>query len=121
MKVTFVWKIPIDAPPDVLWRYVSDTNRINQYAGLPEFSFRYIPEPDGGSRQIGETRYMGWRLQWEEHPFEWIEGQYFDVVRSYHNGPIREIRTSLRLFPRSNGTLLEQTFVCEIFEGLYLF
>ena len=103
----------MDAPPDRLWRYIADTNRINQYAGLPEFTFRYIPEPDGGSRQIGETRYMGWKLQWEEHPFEWIEGQYFKVIRSYINGPIREFHTSVRLTPQGGGTLLEQTLECE--------
>jgi len=113
MKARFVWKIALTATPDRLWRYVSDTNRINQYAGLPEFTFRYVPEPDGGSRQIGETRYMGWRLQWEEHPFEWIEGQYFKVIRSYHNGPIREFHTSVRLTPQGEGTLLEQTLECE--------
>jgi class 3 adenylate cyclase len=113
MKSRFVWKILLEAPPDQLWRYVSDTNRINQYAGLPEFTFRYVPEPDGGSRQIGETRVMGWRLQWEEHPFEWIEDQYFKVIRSYQNGPIREFHTSLRLMPQGSGTLLEQTIEAE--------
>src|SRR4051812_16473859 len=113
MKARFVWKLSLEATPDQLWHYVADTNRINQYAGLPEFTFRYIPEPDGGSRQIGETRVMGWRLQWEEHPFEWIEGQYFKVIRSYQNGPIRGFHTSLRLTPKGSGTLLEQTIEAE--------
>ncbi len=113
MKPRFVWKLSLEATPDQLWHYVADTNRINQYAGLPEFTFRYIPEPDGGSRQIGETRVMGWRLQWEEHPFEWIEGRYFKVIRSYQNGPIREFHTSLRLTPHGTGTLLEQTIEAE--------
>ena len=96
MNLKFVWKIPINAPPDKLWRYIADTNRINQYAGLPEFTFRYIPEPDGGSSQVGETRYMGWRLRWDEHPFEWIEGRYYEIVRAYHNGPIRQFHTGTR-------------------------
>jgi hypothetical protein len=56
MNLRFVWKIPVAAAPQDLWRYISDTNRVNQYAGLPEFTFRYVPEADGGSRQIGETR-----------------------------------------------------------------
>lgn len=113
MTARFVWKLRLEATPDKLWQYVADTNRINQYAGLPEHTFRYIPEPDGGSRQIGETRVMGWRLQWEEFPFEWIEGQYFKVIRSYQNGPIREFQTSLRLTPQRDGTLLEQTIEAE--------
>ena len=113
MSIKFVWKIPIDAAPDTLWRYISDTNRVNQYAGLPEFTFRFVPEPDGGSRQVGETRYMGWRLLWDEHPFEWIEGRYFEIVREYHNGPIRKLQTSLILHPHDGGTLVEQTMTCE--------
>jgi adenylate cyclase len=109
----FVWKIPVDATPDKLWRYIADTNRINQYAGLPEFTFRYIPEADGGSRQVGETRYMGWHLRWDEHPFEWVEGRYYEVVREYHNGPIRKFHTSVTLNASSGGTLVEQTIICE--------
>lgn len=113
MKLQFVWKIPIDAPPEKLWRYIADTNRINQYAGLPEFTFKYMPEPDGGSRQVGETKYMGIRLRWDEHPFEWIEGRYYEIVRAYHNGPIRNFHTAVSLRPNNGGSLLEQTITCE--------
>ncbi len=113
MSLKFIWKIPIDAVPDKVWRYIADTNRVNQYAGLPEFTFHYVPEPDGGSRQIGETRYMGWRLEWDENPFEWIEGQYFEVVRSYHNGPIKTFHTAVKLHSASDGSIVEQTIVCE--------
>lgn len=113
MNLKFLWKIPIDAPPEKLWRYIADTNRINQYAGLPEFTFRYVPEADGGSRQVGETRYMGWRLQWDEHPFEWIEGRYYEIVREYHNGPIRKFHTAVTLRPDNGGSLVEQTITCE--------
>ncbi len=112
MILRFVWSIPIAAPPEKLWRYIADTNRINQYAGLPEFTFKYVPEVDGGSRQIGETRYMGWRLRWDEHPFEWIEGRYYEIVRTYHNGPIRKFHTAVSLRENNGGTVLEQTITC---------
>jgi len=112
MAVRFVWKIPIQAPPERLWRYIADTNRVNQYAGLPEFTFRYVPDADGGSRQVGETRYMGWRLEWDEHPFEWIEGQRFEVLRSYHNGPLQDFRTTVVLHRQNGGSVLEQTVLC---------
>jgi class 3 adenylate cyclase len=113
MNLKFVWKIPIEAPPDKLWRYIADTNRINQYAGVPEFTFKYIPESDGGSRQVGETNYMGVRLRWDEHPFEWVEGRYYEIVRTYHNGPIRQFHTVVSLQPNNGGTLVQQTITCE--------
>ena len=113
MNLTFDWKIPLQAPPDRLWRYIADTNRLNQYAGLPKSTFKYVPEADGGSHQIGETRYMGWTLRWDEHPFEWIEGRYYEVVRGYHTGPIRIFHTAVTLHPNDGGTLVQQTVTCE--------
>jgi adenylate cyclase len=113
MNLTFDWKIPLQAPPDRLWRYIADTNRLNQYAGLPQSVFKYVPEADGGSHQVGETRYMGWTLRWDEHPFEWIEGRYYEVVRGYHNGPIRTFHTAVTLHPNHGGTLVQQTVTCE--------
>jgi hypothetical protein len=113
MNLKFEWKFPVSATPNQLWRYIADTNRINQYAGLPEFTFEYLPSEDGGSHQIGETRYMGWRLRWDEHPFEWIEGRYYEVVRDYHNGPVRKFRTAVTLRATDGGTLVHQTITCE--------
>ena len=113
MNLTFDWKIPLETPPDRLWRYIADTNRLNQYAGLPEATFRYVPEDDGGSRQVGETRYMGWKLRWDEHPFEWIEGRYYEVVREYHSGPIRRFHTAVTLHPNDGGTLVQQKVTCQ--------
>jgi adenylate cyclase len=113
MNLTFDWKIPLEAPPDRLWRYIADTNRLNQYAGLPQTIFKYVPEADGGSHQVGETRYMGWTLRWDEHPFEWIEGRYYEVVRGYHTGPIRTFHTAVTLHPNDGGTLVQQTVTCE--------
>ena len=113
MKLTFDWKIPVEVPPDRLWRHIADTNRLNQFAGLPHLTFRYVSEEGGGSHQVGETRYMGWRLRWDEHPFEWIEGRYYAVVRAYHNGPIREFHTRVTLHPEGGGTLVQQTVTCE--------
>jgi class 3 adenylate cyclase len=113
MNLTFDWKIPLDAPPDRLWRYIADTNRLNQYAGLPQSTFKYVPEADGGSRQVGETRYLGVTLRWDEHPFEWIEGRYYEVVRQYHSGPIRRFHTAVTLHPEGGGTLVQQRVTCE--------
>ena len=91
-----------------MWRYIADTGSLNEAAGLPEWKLRYIPEDDGGSRQVGETRYMGWRLSWDEHPFEWLEGQRYEVLRVYHNGPLRWFRLAVRLSRVEGGSLLEQ-------------
>ena len=108
MELRFHWKFPLSVEPDRLWRYIADTGSLNEAAGLPEWKLQYIPEDDGGSRQVGETRYLGWRLKWDEHPFEWIEGERFDILRVYHNGPLRWFRLAVRLSPAEGGSLLEE-------------
>src|SRR5262249_39857535 len=56
---------------------------------------------------------MGWRLHWDEHPFEWIEGRYYEVVRTYHNGPIRKFHTAVFLRRNNGGSIVEQTIDCK--------
>ncbi len=113
MELRFQWKFTLGVEPERLWQYIADTGSLNEAAGLPEWKLQYIPEDDGGSRQVGETRYMGWRLKWDEHPFEWIEGRRFEVLRVYHNGPVRWFRLAVRLSPVDGGSLLEQDITVE--------
>lgn len=113
MELRFRWQFRLGVAPARLWRYIADTGSLNQAAGLPEWKLRYIPESDGGSHQVGETRYLGWRLRWEEHPFEWVEGREYQVLRVYDNGPIRTFHMAVRLQPIPSGTLLEEIITVE--------
>ena len=113
MELNFRWTLHLKSPPDRLWQYIADTGSLNQAAGLPEWKLSYVPEADGGSHQFGEARYKGWRLRWDEHPFEWIEGRQYSVLREYHNGPMRSFRMSVRLEPEDGGTYLEETITIE--------
>ncbi len=113
MNLKFLWKVHLKTEPGRLWRYLADTSRLNEAAGLPEWKLSYVPESDGGSHQVGELRYMGWRVRWDEHPFEWIEGRQYEVVRSYHNGPLRRFQMAVFLRPENGGTLLEESITVE--------
>lgn len=113
MNLHFVWKIHLDVGPEQLWRYISDTDRLNQAAGLPQWAFHYVPETDGGSRQMGEMTYRGWHIRWEEQPFQWVTGRHYEVVRIYHNGPLKRFHTAVTLHRQDEGTLLEQNVVAE--------
>jgi hypothetical protein len=70
MRHSFKWKIQLDVRPEQLWQYVADTNSLNKAAGLSEWKLACITDPVRGSRQVGETRHMGWRLRGDEHAFE---------------------------------------------------
>jgi hypothetical protein len=53
MLQKFTWKLHLEVEPDRLWRYIADTGRLNQAAGLPEWKLDYVPDEDGGSHQVG--------------------------------------------------------------------
>ena len=113
MELRFQWTFRLDVEPDRLWQYIADTGSLNEAAGLPEWKLQYIPENDGGSRQTAEMRYMGWRIRWDEHPFEWVEGRSYEVLRVYHNGPVRSFRLAVQLSPLDGGSLLVENMVVE--------
>ena len=113
MLQKFTWKLHLEVEPARLWRYIADTGRLNQAAGLPEWKLDYVPDEDGGSHQVGQLRYMGWRVSWDEHPFEWVEGRQYEVRRDYHNGPLRRFNMAVVLSPENGGTLLEEVLTVE--------
>jgi serine/threonine protein kinase/class 3 adenylate cyclase len=100
--ITFDWAWELDATPRQIWPHVSNTERVNRALGLaaPDFSTRIAP--DGNVE-----RYAGFRrivpFQWREHPFEWIEGQRFGVLREFQQGVFHWFLSRVELQPRSGG------------------
>src|SRR5207253_270908 len=43
---------------------------------------------------------------WEEHPFEWVEGRRFGVLREFSRGPFRWFLSVVELEPHGTGTRL---------------
>ncbi len=73
--------------PGELWPFVSDTHRLNHALGLPAVQYRSEFDPEVGLRQFGSFRLSGLHVAWEEHPFEWIEGQRMGILREFTSGP----------------------------------
>ena len=85
-----------------LWPYVSDTDRMNQVIGLPPVQVER--EDDAGSRRTFlSNRVLGMRLRWQEHPFEWIEGHRWSVLRVFEAGLMRWYRVQMDLEPLAAG------------------
>lgn len=81
----FEWRL--ESTPELLWRYVSNTDRFNQAAGIPPVSYEMVRDEAGRSRKFGQFRMAGMIIKWEEHPFEWVEGRRFSVLREFPSGP----------------------------------
>lgn len=100
--------------PAELWPLVSNTERLNRAAGLQSVKYRLEKKPEGGLRRFGSIRIAGMKIEWEEHPFEWIEGTRMGVLREFQSGPFAWFASIVELFPRpEGGTRLQHTIRIE--------
>ncbi len=53
-------------------------------------------------RKFGSFRLAGMEIEWEEHPFEWIEGR-MGVLREFTRGPFEWFKSAVELTPRGDG------------------
>jgi class 3 adenylate cyclase len=81
--------VDLASPPDRVWPLLSDTDRFNRLLGMHEVHYRPV---DAGNKTgacfVGETRAGGFRLTYDEFPFEWSRPRAFSVHRRMHGGPI---------------------------------
>jgi class 3 adenylate cyclase len=94
------WEYDLRASPQALWPLVSDTNRFNRDAGLPDVSTHGSSE--AGRRRLKLSK-LGVGVEWEEEPFEWVRPFRFGVVRRYRSGPVSEMRVTAELSERESG------------------
>ncbi len=106
--VDFEWEL--EASPELLWPYVSNTERLNRAVGVPSVEYQTVRDAEKGLRKIGNFRMAGLNISWEEHPFEWIEGQRSGVLREFTQGPFHWFLSVIELQRRpKGGTLLKHS------------
>ena len=104
----FEWQLKGSAAD--LWPHVSNTERINCAVGVPSVVYDTRRDEKGRLRKYGEFRMAGLQIGWEEHPFEWIEGQRLGILREFNQGPFQWFLSIVELFPQAGGgTLLRHT------------
>jgi class 3 adenylate cyclase len=100
-------KSHLQVPLDELWAFLSDTERLNRAVDLPPVTF--VPVPDAGKKGYykAEATYLGMKIVYDEHPFEWVKGRYFQVERRYSSGPLEKFVGGMRFAAANGGTDLE--------------
>lgn len=98
---TFEWEL--ESSIAQLWPYVSDTERLNRAIGLPPVKYRTEKDPKLGIRKFGSFKLSGILISWEEHPFEWIEGQRMGILREFDSGPFKWFMSVVSLEKQENG------------------
>lgn len=92
------------APVEQVWPLLADTDRINRMMGNPPLRSSDAPDPRGGIKRQATYRMFGIPLEWDESPYEWIEGQELGVRRHYHGGPMASFALRVALSPEGATT-----------------
>ncbi len=104
----YQWELKSSA--NELWHFVANTERLNRAIGLQPVEWDTRHDPQLGMRRFGSFKVAGMRVQWEEHPFEWIEGSRMGVLREFTSGPLEVFASVVELHPlESGGTKLTHT------------
>jgi adenylate cyclase len=104
--VTGSASIELAHPPDELWPYVADTDKLDKSVGLPPATFQR-GEAGKDKPDVGEYRWHGVRLaRWIENPFEWERPRHYAVMRDYLAGPLARFYGGAELTPSGSGTII---------------
>ena len=105
--VSISTKATLHAPPEELWRFLSDTERLNRAVHLPVISFLPFPDRQKRGHYRAETAVYGLKLRYEEFPFEWVEGRFYQVERRFESGPFERFLGGMRFSSTAGGTEVE--------------
>lgn len=110
---SYRFELALASPPSRLWPLISNTERINRAAGLPQITFEEVASPKSAARKLVRFRVLGMDIAWEEHPFEWVFEREHSVVRQHCSGPLLWLKNHVTVASRSGGgtTLVHEVTV----------
>src|SRR4051812_16800963 len=97
----------ISAPPETIWPFIADTDRMNRRLGLK--GVKYTPLDEGtrtAARLTGATRMGGLSVKYEEMPWEWTWTRGLAVRRTFQGGPIEWLDFSWKMEAAPKGSKL---------------
>ncbi len=93
-----LWRFPVTASREDIWKYLSDTSRFNREIGLSKRTEREI---DGEVHVT--TTMMGIPQRWIEEPWNWIAGQTIASKRTYQQGLAKKVHAVFDIDEESAG------------------
>jgi adenylate cyclase len=95
-------ELDFEVPRQVVWRVVSDTNRLNEALGYPPLAVTPHAGRDA-ARFLVKTRLAGLPVEYQEYPFEWVENERQVVKRVMRGGPLRGLTMRWELSDAAGG------------------
>src|SRR5262245_59317273 len=98
------WTWQFEQPAEALWPLIADTARFNEALKTPKYLVEEIPQADGSMLRLARARIGPIRLEWEEHPFEWVINRCFTQTRVFRKGPFRTFGPRFQIAPSGAGS-----------------
>jgi adenylate cyclase len=90
--------VNLASPVERVWPLITETDRFNRLIGMNEVQFSAIEEGSkSAARFVAETRAAGFKLVYEEEPFEWSHERAWGVTRRMRGGLIESYRMHISL------------------------
>jgi adenylate cyclase len=97
-------EVSIDCQSELraLWDTLTDTEYLNRASGLKARTLTKIADADGSRYRVA-TRAGGFRVEWNECPFEWTYLKTYRVRRRMLKGPVSAIDNTIGFEPIELG------------------
>ncbi len=90
------------SPPERLWPYVANTDRLNRAVGLAPVN-QLTASPTADFARTARLKSFGLEIEWQEYPFEWVRDREHRVHRAYRTGPLQSLWNHVVLARRADG------------------
>lgn len=97
------WELDLQSPPDALWEYLADTDRLNQDIGFSPISRDDTGDIINNRKRAHQTIMGRFEQAWIEEPFQWVRPQQYTATRNYTRGFFNRIIQSAHLTPLPDG------------------
>lgn len=91
--------------PGLLWDLLANTDQINREIGMPHVAYGPVVVSADAFYRQASARFWGlMAARWREHPFEWVRGERYAVLRVFEAGPLDMFYGGMDLRPHAEGT-----------------
>ncbi len=104
--VQLSWSWQLNALPEEIWPFITDTNRL--FKDLKQPSIQKVHITQSVDQDLIQLSYNGINRYevWEEEPFEWEYPFRFGVVRHYQSGAFKDLKIQVDLKENGKGSRL---------------
>lgn len=101
--VTYQYEHHYDLPIDVVWKRLSDTNRLHEVQGIPTYTIEEKVLKDNSVMRYCKNRFLGLKNEWKERFGEWVAPYIIKHKRFYSLPNQGSVYVEIKLVPTETG------------------